>query len=111
VFALGKPFFASLSAEHAGLVLEGLSSLPVIDHGPEGILAYIAETRSAAVWEFLGGRLERAKDVEGEHYEAFLYSFHDLKEPLRRYAESAVASARSWFHGDDPSQDASSDED
>lgn len=98
----GKPFFASLSAEHANLILESLSSLPDIDHGAEGILAYTAETHPRAVWEFFGRRLERDEDTDAEHYEAFPYSFHDLQEPLARDAESAIASVRSWFHGDDP---------
>jgi hypothetical protein len=97
----GKPFFASLSAEHAKLVLESLSSLPILEHGAEAILASIADTHSREVWEFLGRRLQRDEDSE-EHYEAFPFSLHDLQKPLARDAKSAVTCTRSWFHDDDP---------
>jgi ppGpp synthetase/RelA/SpoT-type nucleotidyltranferase len=97
----GKPFFISLSAEHANLTLEALFSLPHIDHGAEAILAYVAETHSRAVWAFFGRRLKRDEDPDGKHYEAFPYTFHDLQEPLARDAESAIASVRSWFRDDD----------
>ncbi len=97
-----KTFFASLTDEYANLTLEDLSSLPVIDHGADAILAYIAEAHPDLVWEFFGWRLEKEGGVDGERYEAFPYSFHDLQEPLARDAESAIAVVRSWFHGDDP---------
>ncbi len=96
-----RPFFASLSAEHAKVVLESLSSLPTLEHGAEAILASIAGTHPCEVWEFLGRRLQRDEDSE-EHYEAFPSRLHDLQESLARDAESAVTCTRSWFHDDDP---------
>jgi hypothetical protein len=97
----GKPFFASLSVEHAKLVLESLSWVPTPEHGAEAILASIADAHSREVWKFLGWRLQQDTDDDG-HYEAFPFRLHDLQQTLARDAESAVTSTRSWFHDDDP---------
>jgi hypothetical protein len=97
-----KPFFSSLSAAHADLVIQSLLPFGRIAHQAERVLSYVAETHAALIWAFFLQRLEDKQEHEDDRYEAFPHRLHDLVKPLSRDVRLAVDAVHARYRPNDP---------
>lgn len=95
------PFFDTITAEQATLLLENLLEVHRIEYQTERLLSQIARKHLALVWDYFGQRLRsRADREEGSRYEAFPYRFHGLEKDLSKDAKLAVSKVRGWYEQD-----------
>lgn len=97
----GTPFFDTITAEEAKLLLENLLEVPRIEFQVEHILCQIARKHRPLVWGYFGQRLKSRAGREGRNlYEAFRHQFNGLEKELSKDARLAVSTARRWYEED-----------
>lgn len=95
-----RDFFAHLSAEQLGKVLDNLVYAKRINHDCEHILALIGRTQPALVWRFFADRLRRDRD-DDPGYEPIPYQLFELNNVLNADPDAAVDELRDWYRSGD----------
>jgi ppGpp synthetase/RelA/SpoT-type nucleotidyltranferase len=96
-----KPFFDSIAADDARLLLENLLEIPRIEFQTEEVMIEIARRHLPLVWEYFGQRLRnRSERKEEKGYEAVPYQFHGLEKELSKDAKLAVSTMRGCYEED-----------
>ena len=101
VYARGRTFFPSLSADQTELVLDNLLPTREFNDEIESVLSSIAQNHAEAVWNFLGRRLSHNREHQEESYEAIPYQARELGQQLSNDAQLAARIVRSWYRADD----------
>ena len=91
-----EKFFYEMPSGAADLVLENLLSLKRIEHDAESILTPIAIQRPISIWSFFERRVKEKHNRE-DRYEAIPYELRDLRIPLVKDIDSAIASLQKWY--------------
>jgi ppGpp synthetase/RelA/SpoT-type nucleotidyltranferase len=101
------PFLESIDQDDVTLILDNILLLPELDYYDEQILAYIADNYLKFVWNFLGQRLDHAREFEEEEeeeeeerYQAVPSRFQLLARPLSADARMAIEITRGWYTKD-----------
>jgi len=95
-----REYFAQLTPEQLGKVLDNLASAKKIDHEYERVLAFIGKIQPALVWRYFGDRLLKDADDEAD-YEAIPYQLFDLDKVLNADPDTAVNELRGWYRAGD----------
>ncbi len=91
----------TLPEADARLVLDSLVPAPQIEPGMARAIGHIAAVHPAAVWGYLGARLDWERDGRTtDRYAAIPFEFSGLRKPLARDPCLALERGRAWFAED-----------
>ncbi len=94
---------AELTAAQVDAVLKNLIYLPRIETHAEMVLAILADSHAARVFDFFGDRLKFSTELDDEDsYEPIPHHFYTLQNSFSSIADHAVDTVRKWFVTGDP---------
>lgn len=107
---LGSPVIEALDEDEARKMLDALVQYPEVENNAEYLVAGLAKNWPGAVLEFFGDRLaygsladqrneRNDENADGDRrlYQAFPFSIHQLRAPLRTKPSELIDAARQWY--------------